>query len=102
MVSIRKALASDFEEIYLFFLKNHTTTTSIPKDDWRKLFIRHWCKPEDSFGYVIIDNDRIRGFLGTIFSYRLINDSLQKFCNLSTWVVSKDYRSYSNGLQARR
>ena len=68
MVSIRKALASDFEEIYLLILKTYKNT-SIPKDDWRKLLIGHWCEPEDSFGYVIIDNDKIRGFLSTIFSY---------------------------------
>ena len=35
MVSIRKALSSDFEEIYLLFLKTYKNT-SIPKDDWRK------------------------------------------------------------------
>jgi len=101
MVSIRKVLSSDFEEIYLLFLKTYKNT-SIPKDDSRKLLKGYWCEPEDSYGYVIIDNNKIRGFLSTIFSYRLINDSFQKFCNLSTWVVTKDYRSYSNGLQARR
>ena len=75
MVSIRKALASDFKEIYLLILKTYKNT-NIPQDDWKKLFIRHWCKPEDFLGYVIVDNKRIKGFLGTVFSYRLINDSL--------------------------
>ena len=94
-VSLRKATLNDFENIYSLIHKVHDNTKNIVKDNWEKLFIDHWCKPDDFFGYVLINDKMIIGFLGTIFSYRLINNKLYKFCNLTTWVVNREYRQYS-------
>jgi hypothetical protein len=94
MVSIRTASASDFEIIYPLFLEV-LKNRNISKDNWEKLFKKHWCESEEFFGYVLINNEKAVGFLGTIFSHRLINNRPHKFCNLSTWVVSKEYRMYS-------
>ena len=96
MVSIRKALASDFENIYPVILEVYKNT-NIPKDNWNNLFKGYWCEHDDFFGYVLIENKIVIGFLGAVFSYRIINNELRKICNLSTWVVSEKYRSYSIG-----
>ena len=93
-ISIRKATRNDFENIYSLILNEHDNKNNV-KEDWKNLFENHWCKPDDFFGYVLIDNEIIIGFLGTVFSYRMINNKLYKFCNLTTWVVNKEYRHSS-------
>ena len=65
------------------------------KEHWRKLFINHWNVQEDYFGYILVDRDRVVGFLGLMFSSMIINHTKQKFCNFTSWVVQKDYRSES-------
>lgn len=44
-------------------------------------------------GYILIkDKKDIVGFLGTIFSYRPIEDKLIEHCYLHSWIVSKNHR----------
>ena len=51
---------------------------------------------EKPIGYIILNNDKnIVGFLGTIFSYRNINQKNYLFCNLHTWIVDEKYRIHS-------
>ena len=39
--------------------------------------------------------------MGTIFSYRNINQKNYSFCNLHTWIVDEKYRHYSMELMRR-
>ena len=48
-VSLRKVTLNDFENIYSLILKVHDNT-NIVKDNWKKLFVDHWCKSDDFFG----------------------------------------------------
>ena len=59
----------------------------------RKIFEYQWQRAETHCGLILVDGDRTVGFLGMIFSRRLINDKVEKFCNLTSWYVHKDYRS---------
>jgi hypothetical protein len=59
----------------------------------KKVFGYQWERDETHCGLILIDGDRTVGFLGMIFSRRLINDRVEKFCNLTSWFVCKDYRS---------
>ena len=94
-ISIRKATLNDFENIYSLIKKVHDKSNNIVKKNWQNLFVDHWCKPDDFFGYVLVNDKLIIGFFGTIFSYRMIKNKSYKFCNLTTWVVYKEYRQYS-------
>ncbi|MGA2296885.1 MAG: hypothetical protein ABSG15_04970 [FCB group bacterium] len=92
MVFIKKAFAKDFESIYpLFEMFNNP---NLNKEDWNKLFIKHCDTDEDYFGFVLMDDNKVVGFLGAIFSDRVIRDKIYKFCNMTAWVVKKEYRSY--------
>jgi hypothetical protein len=93
MAVVRKALAKDFEKVYPLFQEFNNSRST--KEDWRQLFINHWDTQEDYFGFLLIDRDKVVGFLGLIFSNRLINNKIEKFCNLTTWIVKKEYRSES-------
>jgi hypothetical protein len=59
----------------------------------RKIFDYQWQRDETHCGLILVDGDRTVGFLGMIFSRRQINDKAEKFCNLTSWYVHKDYRS---------
>jgi hypothetical protein len=59
----------------------------------RKVFGYGWDRDESHCGLILVDGERTVGFLGMIFSRRRIDDRVEKFCNLTSWYVHKDYRS---------
>ena len=59
------------------------------------MFVNHWDTDEGYFGYVMVDDDRVVGFLGLIFSRRSIKNKVHKFCNMTSWIVEKEYRGKS-------
>lgn len=93
MPSIQKAYAKDFDLIYP--LMQQFNNPLLNEQSWRSLFTRQWDTPYDHFGYYIEEDGKAAGFLGTIFSRRMINGNLHNFCNLSTWVVDEEYRGMS-------
>src|SRR3989338_3551957 len=93
MSIIKKAKVEDFETIYPLLQGLHNSR--LTKDTWRQLFVDHWNQQQDYFGYVMMDNDKAVGFLGLVFSERLINKRIEKFCNMSSWIVKEGYRSES-------
>ena len=44
------------------------------------------------FGYILKNENEIVGFLGTMFSQRIINKKKYEYCNLHTWIVNKSDR----------
>jgi len=90
MVRVEKVDCANFKGI-----------TDILTDIWasgsqekgRKIFEYQWARDETHCGLILKDGDRTVGFLGMIFSHRRINDKIEKFCNLTSWYVHKDYRS---------
>lgn len=93
MFKIEKATAGDFENIYPFLQKLNDRDLS--KEDWGKLFVNYWKSPEDFFGYTLVKDGEVKGFLGLIFSRRTFNNEVYKFCNLTSWIVDEDCRSQS-------
>ena len=96
MAIVRKAIEQDFENIYPLFLKFQNPRLS--KDDWRQLFVDHWQCNKGYFGYVLENEGIIVGFLGLIFSHRMLNGKEAKFCNLTSWVVHEEFRNQSLSL----
>jgi RimJ/RimL family protein N-acetyltransferase len=93
MAIVRRAIPKDFEETYPLFVKLNNSHFS--KDDWRQLFVDHWKSNEGYVGYVLEDRKCIVGFLGLVFSYRILNGKKEKFCNLTSWVVDENFRNQS-------
>jgi len=90
MISVKKARSEDFEKLYPLLLEFENPHLS--KDDWRQLFISHCDNGEDYFGFVLFDEDEAVGFLGLIFSNRFIDGKLRKFCNMTSFIIKKEYR----------
>jgi hypothetical protein len=98
MLIVRKVYPDDFERVY-DLLKDYWSSEQVSKQTWKQLFINNWDTPEDYFGYLILDQDKVVGYVATIFSKRIINGQEHKFCSLSSWVVRKDYREHKMLLQ---
>lgn len=93
MAIVRKAYAADFDRIYR--LKGLLPANSASKEDWRQLFSPPWNNGGEPVGYVLVADNEIVGFLGTIFSLRVIKGKVIKYCNLTTWVVREEHRRES-------
>jgi len=63
------------------------------QDQWRKIFEYQWPRDETYCGLALKDSDQTVGFLGMIFSRRRIKGKLEKFCNITNWVVQEPYRN---------
>jgi hypothetical protein len=66
--------------------------------DWEGLFRYRWKRKEYPYGYAAMDGDKMVGFIGTIYSERVIQGKKVPYCNMSTWVVDANYRSRLLGL----
>ncbi len=97
MTSVRKSTSSDFELVFPLF-KGFATHTQVDPHDWEKIFHPIWSNQREEFGYVLQDGGEAVGFLGTLFSNRLVSGKQQEFCNLTSWIVKPEYRGESLSL----
>lgn len=93
MFTIRKAVSEDFDLVYPLF--QGFGGEPISKENWNKIFVSPWKTTEDFCGYLLLKDGDIKGYLGLIFSQRILNGEVEKFCNMTSWVVSEDSRSHS-------
>lgn len=94
-VEIRKANANDQEAIVALLEKFYP---GVP-NHWRKLFApRAWQVEDDFPGFIIVDNNKVVGFLGTIFSEHNAAQGKERICNLTTWYVEPAYRQHGMAL----
>jgi acetoacetyl-CoA synthetase len=99
MLVIREARGDDFERVYPLLLEFKNPHLS--KEHWRQLFVDHSGLQNDHFGWVLVDEGNVVGFLGTIVSERTIRGETMRLCNTSSWIVRHQYRTHSLGLHAK-
>ena len=95
MIRARKARPRDKEKI-IALIQQYMGNIGISRTRWERLFINHWNLKDYYFGYVLVEDGEIFGFLGTIICERVVNNKLEKFSNLTTFVVDEKYRK--NGI----
>lgn len=93
MFKVERVTTEDFERVYPQLRKFNSAELS--KEDWRNIFIKHWKSPEDFCGHILVKDGEVKGFLGLIFSSRIFNNEVYKFCNITSWIVDEDCRSQS-------
>lgn len=93
MFTIRKAVNEDFDRVYPLF--HGFGGPPVSKDNWKKIFVTPWKTTEDFCGYLLLKDGEVKGYLGLIFSRRILNGQMQKFCNMTSWAVNKDCRGQS-------
>ena len=55
--------------------------------DWHGVFNYRWKQENFPYGYAIVHEGQVLGFLGTLFCERVIGETSLVYCNLSVWVV---------------
>ena len=72
------------------------------REDWRHMLFEHgWRAQNDPYGYVLSEQGRLAGFIGTLYSRQTIRGRQRRFCNLSSWIVNKEHRLHGLRLLAR-
>ncbi len=79
-----------FDDIYPLLLDLDNTHS---REKWRSIFDYKWESDEGYVGYALVDDRKVVGFNGTLFSRRIIDGREVRFCNLTSWVVKEQYRS---------
>jgi len=97
MTQVRQATPDDLDLVFPLF-RGFATHDQVDPNDWKKIFRKLWDGQDPCCGFVLMDGKEAVGFLGTIFSRRLIKGIPSDFCNLTSWIVKPDYRSESLSL----
>ena len=93
MATARKAFPEDFDKTYPLFEKFNNV--GLKKRDWEQLFLNPWKSRERHCGYILLEDNKVVGYLGTLFSERIIQSQENKFCNVTSWIVEKEFRNQS-------
>lgn len=67
----------------------------LSETQWLVLFEYAWSASEPFCGYGLYDGTKAVGYMGLLFSQRMIDNKLEHFCNITSWVVEEPYRGHS-------
>lgn len=95
MVLVKQVNLSMFSRFYPLLREVNPELTEA---EWYGVFNSQWHREKQFCGYGLFDGEEIVGFLGFIFSQRIINGQIEDFCNLSSWIVREAYRGHSIAL----
>ena len=68
-------------------------------NNWDGLFNYSWKPAGMPYGYAIFNDEKIVGFLGTIFSERRMNGKNWTCCNTTCWFVEPEFRNQMQTLR---
>jgi hypothetical protein len=91
---IRRAIADDIEAVSALLASGFK---QVPIPFWRSMLRSPWLPAEQTpdIGAVIVAGKDIVGFLGAMYSDRIVGARIERFCNVFAWYVRDDYRHYS-------
>ena len=92
-MEIRRVGLDGFEEIYPLLVEFDNPRMS--KEDWRQMLFSYPWPAESRHGFGYYAEGKMVGFIGAIFSTRQLDGRNERFCNLSTWIVRKEFRGTS-------
>lgn len=96
MPLIKKVFEHDFSKIYPLLIRFNES--SLKPEDWKKIFESRSESTPDYYGYYLEDNDKAVGYIGMIFSKRLINDKKLIIANLTSWITLDEFKNHSIAL----
>ena len=96
-VEMRPAAATDVEAICAFLAP---VFSLVPLPFWRRMLTYSWLPAEakPDLGAVVMAGTRIVGFLGAMYSNRVVEGRAERFCNVFAWYVQPEYRHYAVAL----
>src|SRR5262245_10647892 len=92
MTVVEKVTPAMFDDVYPLLTGLGNTHS---REKWREIFDYKWESDEGYVGYALVDDRKVVGFNGAIFSRRIIDGREARFCNLTSWIVKEQYRTES-------
>lgn len=96
---VRPATEKDIEGM-VALLQGHMNSKWTP-GRWRRLFTYDWQARRPDFGRVVDRDGEVVGCLAAIYSERVIDGRLERFCKPCAWYMRKDVRREGVGLGLR-
>jgi hypothetical protein len=91
-VIVNKVRSDNFELIYP--LLERFNNARVNKEKWSRLFL-HEFSPGEQKGLFLKDKGTAVGYIGMIYSKRIVENKEYKLCNLTSWIVDDEYKNYS-------
>jgi hypothetical protein len=92
MAVVEKVTSAMFDDVYPLLSELNSARS---REKWREIFDYKWESDEGYVGYALVDDRKVVGFNGAIFSRRIIDGREARFCNLTSWIVKEQYRTES-------
>jgi len=93
MVTVQKATIDLFDRIYP--LIEYFDMEEMNRESWLQLLSKRWFPEHDHFGYVLMEDEQVVGFLGVFFYQRNIDGNQHDLCSFFCWHVLEEYRKES-------
>jgi hypothetical protein len=90
-MEVRQVTQNDFDSVHS--LLKRLNDTSLNKSSWAKLLTVDFGAKEMPYGFVLENEGKILGFIGTIYSVRRFNTKEYNFCNIHSWIVDPSAKS---------
>ena len=91
--TLEPILDSDLPQ-FCQFLNEHLSSER-SAEQWAQAFRQNWGVTKPNNGFLIRDQGRIVGGIGSIFAERIIRGKPEQFCNITSWCVLEAYRAQS-------
>ena len=75
------------------FLSRHLNPRLSP-EGWAAAIVPPWTVESPNHGYQLVSDGDVVGVLLAFYSRRLVDGSVEDFCNLGAWCVLEEYRSH--------
>lgn len=97
---VRRAQASDIEGICALLHRSSLDHGFEPpsENDLSPLFDYEWLHEKPDYGFILVHEKEIVGFLDTIYARRQINGKDGIVCNFASWYVRPRYRGWGAAL----
>ncbi len=93
MIRVAAATAADSDRVRPLLAGFNNRRISAAQ--WSSLFHYSWPSPVETRGFLLLDDARVVGFLGTIWSERDVAGRRERICNLSSWITLPEFRHHS-------
>lgn len=93
-IKVRQIKEEDFD-VVADLANENLPGWGLTRERRKKIFKDHWNVGLNNWGYVMLVDDQVVGYLGYIMSTRVINNKEEKVCNLTSWFVKEEYRNQS-------
>lgn len=92
---IRPAQPADIEPICAML--HEKMNAKFPVERWRRLMTYPWMEDKPDLGRVVEDNGNILGFVGMVYSKRVVEGASETFVSISSWFLDRSMRGQGLG-----